>query len=251
VAVGALVLLVSALAIGAPSSSAPDASRLAAEKKAKRKFRVKCPARVRVGSGPVRCRVVGKLPRGRQGPQGPEGERGPKGPAGQTGKQGAQGAPGPDGGPGPPGPPGPQGQPGPTAMGSDSTSTETGQLPDLPARQQVLSATITTGFASRFALDASVGLNSPGIVVPALVNCQATITAGPEGVGDNIGPAFSTEVSPFAPPTDATLALTGSNPASNPSYDAGTYTVGVFCGNASSGQVTATDRAVNVIAVGT
>ncbi len=246
----AVVLLATAIAVAEPPTRNIDGTELAA-KKAKRKFKVKCPARVAVGSGPVRCRVVGKLPRGRQGP---EGERGPQGPQGQRGKQGRQGLQGPagaDGNQGPAGPIGPAGPPGPTAMGSDSASAAT-DLPDLPTRLQVLSASVTTTFPSRFAVDASVGLDSPGIVIPALVECQATLTAGPEGVGDNLGPAFATEVSPFAPPVDATLAITGTNPAGNPTYAAGTYTVGVLCANAgSSGQVDATSRAINVIAVGT
>jgi hypothetical protein len=123
-------------------------------------------------------------------------------------------------------------------------------LPDTPLSLQVLEATITTTFESTLAVDASIGLDAPGVVVPALAGCQATLTAGPEGVGDALSPRFASEVSPFLPPADETLSVTGSNPSANPSYPAGTYTVGILCSNISdSGVVDAVDRVFNVTAV--
>ncbi|MGH2955919.1 MAG: collagen-like triple helix repeat-containing protein [Solirubrobacterales bacterium] len=187
----------------------------------------------------VRCRAK------RKGLRGPAGAPGPVGPQGV----GAPGTPGAPGVTGVPGPTGVQGPPGPTAFGSD-TSASVVDLPDTPTEGQVLSAQITTTFAGTLAVDASIGLDAPGLVAPALAGCRAELTAGPEGVGDDLGPEYATEVSPFLPPTDETLSITGSNPASNPSYDPGTYTVGVLCQNISdSGAVDAVGRALNVTAV--
>jgi hypothetical protein len=184
----------------------------------------------------LRCRAKRK---GLRGPAGTAGPAGPTGPTGSPGPQGAQGGPGGQG---------PQGPPGPTAFGSNSAIAVL-DLPDAPTSLEVLSASLTTTFESRLAVDASIGLDSPGIVVPALASCGARVTAGPEGVGDLLGPVFATEVSPFAPPIDATMSVTGSNPTGNPTYDPGTYTVGVFCSNESSGQLDTTSRALNVTAV--
>jgi hypothetical protein len=159
--------------------------------------------------------------------------KGLRGPAGPAGARGLDGTAGP---------------PGPTAFGSASKDQED-NLPEAPVALNAVEASLTTTFPSRFAVQASIGLNSPGVVVPALVGCRAQVTAGPDGVGDGLGPDFATEVSPFAPPTDATLSITGSNPAANPVYEPGTYSIAVFCSNRSSGQVTATARALNVTAV--
>lgn len=175
----------------------------------------------------------------RKGLIGPQGAPGPAGPPGAQGAPGTNGTNGTNGAPGPPGP---------TAFGSARASSVI-DLTAAPSFVTVLEATITTTFVSRFAVDASIGLDSPGLVVPALATCRATMNAGPEGVGDTLSPDLSTEVSPFAPPTDATLSITGSNPTSNPTYDAGTYTVGIICTDASSGQLDVTSRALNVTAV--
>jgi Collagen triple helix repeat (20 copies) len=185
----------------------------------------------------LRCRAKRKGLRGPAGPTGPAGAQGPQGLQGPRGAQGGQGAPGV------------QGPPGPTAFGSD-TATAVVELDDTPDESQVLSAEITTTFVSRFAVDASIGLDAPGVVAPALAGCRAELTAGLEGVGNDLGPAYAAEVSPFLPPTDETLSITGTNPAANPSYAAGTYTVGVFCQNISHvGVVDAVGRALNVTAV--
>jgi Collagen triple helix repeat (20 copies) len=185
----------------------------------------------------LRCRAKRKGLRGPAGPTGPAGAQGPQGLQGPRGAQGGQGVPGV------------QGPPGPTAFGSD-TATAAVELDDTPDESQVLSAQITTTFVSRFAVDASIGLDAPGVIAPALAGCRAELTAGPEGVGDALGPAYAAEVSPFLPPTDETLSITGTNPAANPTYAAGTYTVGVFCQNISDpGVVDAVGRALNVTAV--
>ena len=70
------------------------------------------------------------------------------------------------------------------------------------------------------------------------------------GDGDDLGPSYGAEVSPFIPPTDETLSIVGSNPTGTDSYPPGTYTVDVFCQNAeASGVVDAVGRALNVTAV--
>lgn len=238
IAVAAALFAGVALAGGAGGSpDAPAAVELAGKKGAT--IALKCTEK----GDKVRCRAKRKGLQGKPGTNGAAGVPGAQGSPGQAGANGIDGTNGTNGAQGI------QGPPGPTAFGAGSETSETANLPDLPARLDVVQATITTTFESRLAVQASIGLNSPGIVVPALVDCVARITAGPEGVGDLLGPEFSTEVSPFAPPTDATLAITGSNPAANPSYIAGAYTVRVFCGNASGGQVTATSRALNVTAM--
>lgn len=178
----------------------------------------------------LRCKAKRKGLMGRTGPAGPQG---PAGANGTNGTNGTNGAAGP---------------PGPTAFASDSQTTAI-PLGEPSAEARVLGATITTTFESQLAVQASVGLDSPGVVVPALGSCFAWIVSGTEGVGDLLSPRFSTEVSPFLPPIDATLSITGSNPSSNPTLQAGTYEIAVDCRNENSGQLQATSRALNVTAV--
>jgi hypothetical protein len=241
-----IVLLAAVLALLAANLLASDEDPLqpsvAADPAAtKQKVNLVCPRREIKGKRhKVRCRLAGKLPSGDTGAAGAQGPPGPQGPQGPEGPEGDQGNPGI---------PGPPGQPGPTAIGTDRSTTDV-LLPDDPVELIVLAATVDTTFESVLAVDATIGLDSPGIVVPALVGCRAEVIAGPEGTGDALTPQFATEVSPFAPPTDATLSMTGANPASNPTYDPGSYTVVVLCTNLStSGAVEASARTLNITAI--
>ena len=248
----AILLFAALVANGGPSASA-EPELLANPKKVK----VSCPRGAwKGGKGQqnIKCKIKAKnLPKGPKGPEGPEG---PTGPQGAQGARGEQGAAGQTGATGQTGAAGQTGQPGPTAIGTDAVPSPPDapavDLPEAPDEDPVLVATLTTTFESVFDVNASVGLDAPGVVAPALAICRAELTAGPEGVGDELGPAFGAEVSPFLPPTDETLSITGSNPGSNPSYEPGTYTVTVFCQNDDDGPpgiVDAVGRALNVTAV--
>ena len=239
----AIILLAALIANGGGPASA-DQQVLANSKKVK----VSCPRGAwKGGKGQknIKCKIKqSNLPEGPRGPAGPEGPRGPQGDRGETGATGERGQQGIQG---------PTGQPGPTAIGTDmEPSTNVIDLPDEPLEAEVLRATITTTFESVFDVDASIGLDAPGVVTPALGVCRSEVAVGPEGVGDDLGPAYGAEVSPFLPPTDETLSIVGSNPTSNPTYAPGTYEVVVLCQNDLDGPpgiVDAVGRALNVTAV--
>jgi hypothetical protein len=246
----AILLLAALVANGGGPAIGAEAEQLANAKKVK----VSCPRGAwKGGKGKknIKCKIkAANLPKGPEGPEGPQGAAGPTGDTGARGEQGPAGANGTDG---TNGAPGPQGVPGPTAIGTDmEPSTNVIDLPEEPAEAEVLRASITTTFESVFDVDSSIGLDAPGVVSPALAICRAEVAAGPEGVGDDLGPAYGAEVSPFLPPTDETLSLVGSNPASNLTYESGTYEVVVLCQNDLDGPpgiVDAVGRALNVTAV--
>jgi len=231
----AILLLVALVVGGRGPAQGAEAELLAKAKKVK----VSCPRGAwKGGKGRkrVKCKIKqSNLPRGPEGPPGATGERGAAGPRGPGGPRGPRGAAGPAG---------------PTAVGTDIESNSDIDLPDTPDEAEVLEATLTTDFESVFTADASIGLDAPGVVTPALAGCRAEVESGPEGAGDNLGPLYASEVSPFLPPTDETLSIVGSNPGSNPTYEPGTYTVIVLCQNISdTGVVDAVGRALNVTAV--
>ncbi len=242
----AAILLFAALtASGAPAEPAPLANS--------KKVKVSCPrGAFKGGKGHknVKCKIKSSnLPEGPKGPEGATGPQGQQGPNGNTGERGATGAQGAKGDQGMPGPPGPTGQPGPTAIGIDQR-TATFDIPNTPTEGEVLQATLTTTFDFVFDVDASIGLDAPGVVSPALAGCRAQLDTGPVGAGDDLGPQYASEVSPFLPPTDETLSIVGSNPPGTASYPPGTYTVEVLCTNLSNpGVVDAVGRALNVTAV--
>ena len=164
----AILLLAALVANGGPLASA-DPELLANSKKVK----VSCPKGAwKGGKGHknVKCKIKSSnLPEGPKGPEGPEGpqgdpgatgQQGERGPIGETGAAGTNGTNGTDGAPGPPGP---------TAIGTDQEPTTNRiDLPDTPAEAEVLEATFTTTFDFVFDVDASIGLDAPGVVTPAL-----------------------------------------------------------------------------------